>query len=195
MFLAETGPTGRIPLAIRLVGRNGVAGAVIVGLIALVYLVGIPALDAALRGPAIDASRVTSSSGISVVPPEGWAYDPDSETFQVFTQAGATIIVAPALPSDGTLEEAVAPTQEQLASDEGGQWVVSEPQYFTTRAGDRAVLLAAQNPTDAQLLWIVEHEGWHVRVVMNAPAASLETAFGSAQELVESMRIQPGGAP
>ncbi len=192
MFLAETGPTGRIPLSIRLVGRSGVPGAIVVGLIALVYLVGIPALDAALRGPTVDAARVTFANGISVVPPEGWAYDADSETFQVFTQAGATIIVAPPLTATGTLEEAVEPTQEQLASDSEGQWVVSDPQYFTTRAGDPAVLLAAQNATDAQLLWIIEHDGRHVRVTMNAPSASLESAFSSAQALVESMRIPSG---
>ncbi len=189
MFLPETGVTGRVPLSIRIIGSNGMWGAALVGVIALFYVVALPALDNLLRAPSIDASRVVAAQGVSVIPPDGWAYDADSDTFHVFTQAGATLIVTPALEATGTLEEAITPAREQLLSDEQGQWVVSEPQEFETIAGDPAILLSAQNATDAQLLWVVQSDGQQVTVVMTSPATSLETVFGSAQALVESIRF------
>ncbi|WNM24722.1 hypothetical protein RN607_01095 [Demequina capsici] len=191
MFLAETRPTGRIPLAIRIIGKRGVAGAVVIGLIAVAYLVGLPMLDAALRGPGADAGRISTTGGISVLPPDGWAYEPSSEAFQVFTQAGATLIVSPAVPASGTLEDAVDPTRQQLEADAQSQWVVSDPQTFSTTAGDPAILLAAQNGTDSQLLWVVRHGDLQITVVMTAPNVSLETVFTSAQALVESVRFRP----
>ncbi|WP_084125294.1 hypothetical protein [Demequina sp. NBRC 110054] len=189
MFLPETGVTGRIPLSIQLIGRTGFRSALIVALIAVFYLVGLPMIDGALRAPSVDAGRIVAAQGTSVVPPEGWAYDADSETFHVFTQAGATLIVTPVIAVSGSLEEAIQPTLDQLESDTEGQWVVSAPQEFETIAGDPAILLSAQNPTDAQLVWIVQHDDQQVSVVMTSPATSLETVFGSAQALVESLRF------
>ncbi|WP_062205409.1 hypothetical protein [Demequina salsinemoris] len=189
MFLPETGVTGRVPLSIRLIGSTGIRSAIIVALIAVLYLVGLPLLDVVLRAPAVDAGRIVAAQGTSVVPPEDWAYDADSDTFHVFTQAGATLIVTPVIEVSGTLEEAMQPTRDQLEGDAEGQWVVSEPQEFETIAGDPAILLSAQNATDAQLVWIVQHDDQQVSVVMTSPATSLETVFGSAQALVESLRF------
>lgn len=188
-------PGDRAPLAVRLLGRPSLPGALVVALVAAFYVVALPALADSVTAPA-PPRVIELASGATVTTSDDWTESAAPDGATTVTQGGATLVFSDPRPS----ESHVAVTLDQftsawLASAPDGS-VATAPRSFETAAGDRAATVVLQEPLQTMQAWVVSNGDVEVVVVLTAPAAAWDKTSASAQELVRTLVIPPiVGAP
>ena len=184
---ARTPGAAQTSLSERLVTAPSWPGALLVMVLALLLIVGLPQLASLVHGGGYPVGEpFEAAPGLQVTVEEGWEYDDSSGLFYTFSRGGASLILVPAVAADGSLDDAIQPSISGL---EGANYVVTEPQSFTTAAGDAGIVVSGHTDADAQASWIIEHDGGRATFFLSGPQASFPEVYDAADAIVQSAVI------
>ncbi|WP_062465275.1 hypothetical protein [Demequina soli] len=175
------------PLAVRLIGRGSLAGALVVLLIALAYAVVLPRVAIAVSAPSAP-QRVDIGGGATVAVSEDWSQASSAAGTLTLTQGGAQLVIT--APRASTTPPAVridALARSWLASSADPNSVATTPKGFTTDAGDDAATVVVQEATQTGEAWVVSDGTQEVVAALTSPTASWDAASASAQALIRTL--------
>lgn len=179
----STAPPAR-SLAERLVPAPSWPGALLVLALSLGLILGLPALATTMHGGGYPADEpFEAAPGLQVTVAEGWEYDDSSGIFYTFTRAGATLVLVPAVGSDQSVEEALQVSTDAL---EQSSYLVTDPQTFTTDAGDSGMVVSGHSDTEASATWIIEHDGGQATFLLTGPDSTFSETYEAADALVQT---------
>ena len=184
--------TRPLPISVGLLSRRSLIGGTIVLAVALFYILGVPALNDAVKGEndfTVGEPYVVGGS-VQITPFEGWELDPSSnELFSTFTRAGAALVITGAVPLAQTPEEWAENTRKGLEADTENTWVVGDPQTFVTNVGDHGVSITAHSPTTAQEAWFITTDTMSVTLIGTSPDSTWTTVSPEMDAMVASVVI------
>ncbi len=189
---SAAGTAIRPSLAERLVTSSSLPGAILVAVIAVIFIVGFPLFAKFVHGGGYPANeRFEVAPGLTVIADEGWEYDDSTGLFFTLTKGGAQILfVAPTEPLE-PLEDAAKTASDGITAGNG---VPGETMPFTTTAGDGGLYVTGRFENSTSATWIFEHEGLQAQVFLNAPDNSFEQIFDSAEAIVLSSEFATAAA-
>ncbi|MDN4483274.1 hypothetical protein [Demequina lignilytica] len=190
---ADAASPTREPLAVRLIGRGSLAGALLVLGIAALYAVALPMVAERASAPA-PPRIVDIGGGASVVSEETWSEAVSDGGTTTLTQGGATLVIDQPHPSEGSVVARLDDlTADWIAEAPDGS-VATAPRTFETDAGDDAATVVLQEPQQTVQAWVVSDGELEVIAVLTAPATAWDKTSSAAQALVRSMAF-PETAP
>lgn len=179
---------GRLPLSIRLIGRSSVPGAVLVVVIALLFVGAVP-LAAKLQLNAAQASGDVIPIGnlVTLTVANDWTIESQDGRATVLSSGSSQVVIVPAYRESRPAEQVARAELSTLGDSGNASWVVGEPTAFTTDDGDRGVTLAASSETSAVQVWVVTHDGYATMAVLTSTIESWASAAPRVQEMVDSV--------
>ncbi len=173
----------KVPISVGLLSRRSITGAIVVGLVALFFIVAVPALVPVFNEDAFRPGRpFVTAGGIQITPAAGWSLGGDDVLFTSLERAGASLVFTPAVDAEGTAEEYAQKGIEGLKMADG--WVVGEIETYVTTAGDHGVHYVGHDPATVAENWIIDNDaGLRATVILSAP----ESVWASMQDDVEAM--------
>lgn len=190
---ADAAPSTREPLAVRLLGRGSLGGALLVLTVAALYAVLLPLL--AERASAPSPPRIVDiGTGATVTSDPAWSEAISEGGTTTLTQGGATLTIhAPQEAGGLTVETLEDLTSDWIAEAPAGS-VAAAPRTFETDAGDRAATVVLQEPQLTIQAWVVSDGTSEVIAVLTAPATAWDKTSSAAQLLIRSLTFAPAGA-
>ncbi len=190
---ADAAPPTREPLAVRLIGRGSLSGALLVLAVAAVYAVALPMVAERASAPA-PPRIVDIGGGASVISEETWSEAVADGFTTTLTQGGATLVIAEPRPAEGSVVASLEDlTADWIAEAPDGS-VATAPRTFETDAGDDAATVVLQEPQQTVQAWVVSDGDVDVIAVLTAPATAWDRTSSAAQTLIRSMTF-PATAP
>ena len=187
--------TRPLPISVGLLSRRSLIGGTIVLVIALLYVLGVPALNGVLKGEndfTVGEPFVVGGT-VQITPYEGWALDPSSsELFATFTRAGASLVITGAVELTQSPEDWAENARKGIEADTENTWVIGDPQTFVTDAGDHGVSVTAHNPNTAIESWYLTTDTMSVALVGNSPDSTWTTVSPEMDAMVASIVIVEG---
>lgn len=179
---APTAPP-KVPISVGLLSRRSITGAVVVALVALFFIVAVPAMVPVFNEDVFRPGRpFVTAGGIQITPAAGWSLGGDDVLFTSFERAGASLVFTPAVEAEGSPEEVAQTGVEGLKMADG--WVVGEIETYVTAAGDHGVHYVGHDPATVAENWIVDNDaGLRATVILSAP----ESVWASMQDDLEAM--------
>ncbi|GIG53961.1 hypothetical protein [Demequina activiva] len=182
----------RLPLSLRLIGRNSAPGALIVAAIALFFVVAVPALAGVLRDPEPAADDAVAAGGtLELSLAEGWSVESQSSGVTTVVSGSATLTVRASISGPASLEPLVDEAVAALAEDPTANWVITDPVPYTTESGYPGFTVSATSETLSTQTWVIDNGTLDTVSTLAAPLESWAGALPGAQEIVESMAVAP----
>lgn len=183
----------REPLALRLVNRSSLLGAVAVLAVAAVYAVGLPWLGALAAADDAQVAALAVGPSLVVTDTDGWGVTEQGAATTTLAKDGATLVITVAVNAPMDLEaarDAVVAGWDDLQAD---AVVTTSPPYQTSPGYDVAGAVA-HTTTDVRQVWIVSDGQDATTVTLSAPSAAWDVASESARVVVDSLRFIEGSS-
>lgn len=185
---AQSAPP-KVPISVGLLSRRSITGGLVVGLIALIFIVAVPALVPVFNTDAFSPGRpFVTAGGIQVTPAPGWSLGGDGVLFTTFERAGASLVFTPAVEAEGTAEELAQRGIDGLEMTDG--WVVGDFETFVSDAGDHGIHYAAHDPTTVAQNWVIDSaDGLRATVILSAPEGVWASMVDDVDAMIRSIVI------
>lgn len=179
---------------VSLLSRRSIIGAVVVLAVALLYALGVPALNSLVKGenPFEPGEQYVVADSYRITPAEGWSLDLSNDLFATFNKSGAQFIPTIAVEAERTPEETIQLLIDGLYNDPEETWVVGSPQTFVTDAGDHGMEVVALGPDRAQVIWVISNSMMSITAVGDAPAAVWDSVDDDMGAMVRSIAFGSG---
>lgn len=189
----------RLPLSLRIIGRNSAPGALLVAGIALFFVLAVPMLAALVSDPdqGSDGDEAVAAGGtLELSLASGWTVESQSGGVTTLTSGSATLTVRASVSGPESLAPLVDDAVDRLAQDATANWVITEPIEYTTESGYPGFTVSATSETLSTQTWVVDNGSLDTVSTLTTPLESWTAALPGAQEIVESMSVAPtdGGA-
>lgn len=160
-----------VPISVGLLSRHSIVGGLVVGFIALFYILGVPLLNGVVEGdnPFKAGEPYVVRDSFQITPQPGWEIVTENELLTTIGSSGAQLVLIPAVAADQTLEEAIQPSIDGLEADTTNTWVISEPTTFVTDAGDHGIKVVGHSPTQATETWVISNGEMTVTLLATSP--------------------------
>ena len=186
-----------LPLSVGLLSRRSISGAIVVGVIAVLYIAVLPWIGHIASGEqSFDAGEPYVVAGsVQITPQADWKLDPTSnELFTTLTKSGAALIITGAVADDRSAEEMAQTASEGLRADPENTWVIADPQTFVTDAGDHGVTVVGHTPSTANESWFIVTETQSITILATSPDGVWASVSSEMDAMVRSVVLVDGGA-
>lgn len=180
-----------LPVSVGLLGRRSVVGAAVVLGVALLFILVLPLINHAVRGPNDfrPGEPYVVGGNVQITPAPGWQLDSTSELFTTLAKSGAVLVITGASPADATAVELLQPTIDGLNGDTTNTWVVGEPQTFVTDAGDHGASVTGHSTDTAQETWVIISGDMSATLVADSPDSVWATVSPELDAMAASVVI------
>jgi len=174
-------------VVLRLSKRQQMWGAVAVLTVALLYAFVLPLIGKALEGDqGFSTGEVfNTGGGVSVVPAEGWSLESTGELFTTLSNGPARMAMLSAAPITEPPSEIIEATIARLENDTDRQWVIGDPETYTSPAGYHVTAVEAHSTDTAQRVWVIDDGTITTTLIGTAP----EDLWVSYEESMEDMAM------
>lgn len=213
---ADTGPTGEdsprtvelplverrarrtaVPFSVALLNKQSVGGASAILLVALFFILVVPAVGDAMKGAELTVGvPLAVGEQLQVTPPPGWVHnDKEGDASTVVTKSGAQLSISPATAPTEAVVTQIQTIADDLADDPDNSWVVTPPTTFTTTAGDSGATVTAQSKDSATQVWVISNADLQTTLVLRAPLAVWDVIADGADTIAASVKFTPEELP
>lgn len=178
---------------LRLSRRQQMWGAVAVLAVASFYAFALPRIGEALEdAPELTAGEVFAvGEGLTLVPAEGWSLDTAGDLFTTLSNGPATLTVLTPAPIAEPSSEIIESTIARLEDDTDREWVVGDPENYTTSAGYDVAAVEAHSTDSAQRIWVIDDGTVTTTLVGTAPEDLWVNYEESMEDMAMSVRFTP----
>lgn len=176
---------------LRLSRRQQMWGAVAVLVVALFYAFALPLIGEAVEDDhGFGAGEVfVVGGGMTVVPAEGWSLDDKGEVYTTLSDGPAAMAMASAAPIARPSSEIIDTTIAGLDDDANREWVVGDPESYTTPAGYDVTAVEAHSADTAQRVWVIDDGAVSTTMLGTAPEDLWFNYEESMEEMAMSVRF------
>lgn len=182
----------RLPLSLRLIGRNSAPGALIVAAVALFFVAVMPLIADLVDGAEPGGSDAVAARGtLELSLAEGWSVESQSAGVTTLVSGSATLTVSASASGPQSLEPLVDDAVAALAEDSTANWVITDPVPYTTDSGHAGFTVVATSETQSTQTWVIDNGSLDTVSTLTAPLESWTGALPGAEEIVDSMAVAP----
>ena len=176
---------------LRLSKQQQTWGAVGVLAIALLFAFVLPPISQALEGDSgfTAGEAFPIDDGTSIVPANGWSLADTGQLLTTVSNGPATMAMIPAAPITQEPEAIIDSTIAGLENDPERQWVIGDPETYTTDAGYDVVAIEAHSSDTARRLWVIDNGEVTATFVGGAPEDLWVNYEQSMEDMAMSVRF------
>ena len=180
-----------VPISVGLLSRHSIVGGIVVGAIALFYILGVPFLNGMVEGdnPFKPGQPYVVADSYQITPQPGWGIVEENDLFTTIGSSGVSLLLVPAVPADQSLEEAIQISVDGLEADTNNTWVVSEPTTFVTNAGDHGISVVGHSATQVNETWVISNGEVTVTILGTSPDSVWKSTSPEMDAMVTSVAI------